>query len=51
MAGAHPHQEAMGPLAATIVRLIGTFHLRNRLLPAIKRMESGGFVYRRPPWP
>src|SRR5579864_8121510 len=41
MAGTHTHQEAMGPLAATVVRLIGAFHLVNRLLASIKGRAGG----------
>src|SRR6202040_4012097 len=41
MASTHTHQEPMGPLAATVVRLVGAFHLVDRLLPS-SRDRAGG---------
>jgi hypothetical protein len=48
MAGAHPHQETMRPLAATVVRLIGPFHLGTAFCLQSRDWRSRGFANSRP---
>jgi hypothetical protein len=48
MASAHPHQETMRPLAATVVRLIGPFHLGTAFCLQSRDWRSRGFANSRP---